>query len=188
MPESPLKGNPFLGQIPSQSTTSTVKDLGHLLEPALAVLAQLSHPSSLADAGPVEAFPREAALVARLGRGGVSEQDEVEQNIDQQVPADSPRVAVGGRFGSEHEKCSLIFPFRIHCPQLLFFPGPNSSSNKPRSRPGPWGLTPHRASTTWDAFATTKKLHFFSSFMPKRLRKRLKNTNASRLACVEFKW
>lgn len=100
------------------STTSDVKDLGHLLEPALAVLAQLSHPSSLADAGAVQAFPREAALVARLGRGGVSEQDEAKQNIDRQVSAESPW------FGSKHEKWSLIFPSRmIHCPYFfsLFF-------------------------------------------------------------------
>lgn len=87
---------------------------GHLLEPPLAVLALVSNPSSVTDAGSVYAFSREAILVTRSRRGGVSEQDKVKQNIDHQVSVDTPQVAVGGDFGSKKEEFSLTFPPGIH--------------------------------------------------------------------------
>lgn len=92
---------------------------GHLLEPPLAVLALVSDPSSIADAGSVDTFSREAALVARFRRGGVSEQHEVKQNVHQQVSVDAPQVAVGCQSGSEEEEFGGTFPPRIH----FFFPG-----------------------------------------------------------------
>lgn len=94
---------------------------GHLLEPPLAVLALVSDPSSIADAGSVDTFSREAALVARFRRGGVSEQHEVKQNVHHQVSVDAPQVAVGCQSGSEEEEeeSGRTFPPRIH----FFFPG-----------------------------------------------------------------
>lgn len=69
---------------------------GHLPEPPLAMLAQVSGPSPVTDAGAVDAFPRQTVLVARLGRGGVSDQHEGEQNVRHQVFVDVPRVVAAG--------------------------------------------------------------------------------------------
>lgn len=93
----------------------------HLLEPPLAVLALVSDPSSVTDAGSVYTFSREAVLVTRFGRWGVSEQHEVKQNIHHQVSVDTPQVAVGGSgyFGSKKQEFRFTFPPWIHfCPPL----------------------------------------------------------------------
>lgn len=63
----------------------------HLLEPPLAVLALISDPSSVTDAGSVDAFSREAILVARFRRRGVSEEYKVKQDIKHQVSLDTSR-------------------------------------------------------------------------------------------------
>jgi len=99
------------------------------LEPPLAVLALISNPSSVTDAGSVDTFSRETILVTRFRRGGVSEQYKVKQHIDHQVSVDPPQVAVGGYFGSEKKEFSLTFPPRIH---FCF-----ARSTKPSQRPGP---------------------------------------------------
>lgn len=87
---------------------------GHLLEPPLAVLALVSNPSSITDAGSVDAFAGETALVTRFRRGGVSEQHKVKQNIHHQVSVDAPQIAVGGQAWSKKKEFGLTFPPRIH--------------------------------------------------------------------------
>lgn len=69
---------------------------GHLLEPPLTVVALVSNPSSVTDAGSVNTFPGETILVAGFRRRGVGEQHKVKQNIDHQVSVDTPQIAVGG--------------------------------------------------------------------------------------------
>jgi len=90
------------------------KKWGHSLEPPLAVLALVSHPSSVTDAGSVDAFPGETVLVARLGRRGVRGQHEVKQHRDYQVSVDSPQIAVGGEFGSKSKGFRRASPPGMH--------------------------------------------------------------------------
>lgn len=74
-----------------------------LLEPSLAVLALVSDPSSVAHARPVDTFPGEAALVARLAGGGVRRQHQVEQHARQQVSVDGPHGAVAAWSRSKND-------------------------------------------------------------------------------------
>lgn len=127
-------------------------DAVHLLEPPLAVLALVSDPSSITDAGSVDTFSRETILVTRFRRRGVSEQHKVKQNIDHQVSVDAPQIAVGG--WSKKKEFGLTFPPRIH-----FFPP--SRSTKPSRRPGPLGLLWEKASATQDVSTITKKSCIF---------------------------
>lgn len=82
------------------------------------MLALVSNPSSVADAGSIYAFSRETVLVARFGRRGVSEEHKVKQNIHRQVSVDTPQIAVDGEFGPEKKEFGSTFPPRIH----VFFP------------------------------------------------------------------
>lgn len=145
----------YLNIMRSQQTMSAgflvrAQDLvhGHLLEPALAVLALVSNPSSVTDTGSVYTFSREAILVARFGRRGVSEEHKVKQNIDHQVSVDRPQVAVGGCSGSKKKEFRFTFPSWIHffcffCqPHLLPTSTPTPRSTEPSGRPGPWRSAP----------------------------------------------
>lgn len=93
------------------------------------MLALVSNPSSITDAGSVDTFSRETILVARFRRGCVSEEYQVKQNTDHQVSVDDPQIAVGGYFGSKEKEFSRTSPPRIHFPPR---------STEPSERPGPF--------------------------------------------------
>lgn len=93
------------------------------------MLALVSNPPSITDAGPIDTLPREAALVAGFGRGGVREEDKVKQNIHHQVSADTPQVDGGG-----WKEFSLTFPPRIH----VFSSPPGSSKSRVKHPVGLW--------------------------------------------------
>lgn len=101
----------------------------HLLEPPLAVLTLVSDPSAVTDARPIDALPRQAVLVARFGRRGVSGQHQVKQHTDHQVSADAAQATGGGRFGSQGKRFVVTFDRGIHS----YFPGAEY-------RTGPFGI------------------------------------------------
>lgn len=116
------------------------------------MLALVSNPSSITDAGSVDAFSRETVLVTRFRRGGVSEQHKVKQNIDHQVSADAPQIAVGGWAWSKEKQFGLTFPPRIHfSPQV----------DQAEQIPGPLGLLWEKASATQAVSIVTKKSCIF---------------------------
>lgn len=88
--------------------------MAHLLESPLAVLALVSNPSSITDAGSVDTFAGETILVARFCRRCVSEEDQVKQNTHHQVSVDAPQFAVGGYFRSKEIEFSRASPPWIH--------------------------------------------------------------------------
>lgn len=81
--------------------------MSDLLEPSLAVLALISHPSVIALAGPVRAPPRKAAFIAGPGgRGGFGAQHEAQRNANSQVSLpDAPlqRLARVGAHRAIHD-------------------------------------------------------------------------------------
>lgn len=80
------------------------------------MLALVSHPSPVADAGAVDTFSREAVLFARFRRGCMSDQYKVKQNVDQQVSADTSQIAVDGQLGSKNKEFRFTVSPRIHFP------------------------------------------------------------------------
>lgn len=84
------------------------------------MLALVSYPSPVADAGSVYTFSREAVLVTGFRRGGVGEQDKVKQHVHHQISADAPQIAVGGHPGAKEDQSALISPHWIHFSLLLF--------------------------------------------------------------------
>lgn len=98
------------------------EDLGHLLEPPLAVLALISDPSSFADAGSVDAFPRVTVFVTGFRRGGVRQQHEGKQSPRHQIFVDSSLIAPRSNLRSEYKNSSLTFPPHFHGSSWVFLP------------------------------------------------------------------
>lgn len=78
------------------------------------MLTLVSDPSAVTDARTIDALPRQAVLVARFGRRGVSGQHQVKQHTDHQVSTDAAQVTVGGRFGSHGKGSGVTFDRGIH--------------------------------------------------------------------------
>lgn len=127
----------------------------HLLEPPLAVLTLVPDPSALTDARPVDAPPRQAVLVARLGRRGVSGQHQVEEHTHQQVCAHAAQPTGGGRFGSQGKRSVVTSDRGIH--SFSFFPFCFLSPGA-EFRTGPFGVCGQRDASAAqdDATGTTK--------------------------------